>query len=86
MLTRKGARDVVDTELAFSLKHTLPRGRLPTKCDVIERVLNETNWRTRETARDVAEEVIDIWMHCTVYPLTKKAVTDKIMASVQELS
>ena len=57
-----------------------------TKSDVIKRALNETNWRTRETALDVAQEVIDIWMHCTVYPLTKKVVKDKIMALVQEQS
>ena len=63
MLTRKGARDVVDIELAFSPKNTLPRGQLPTKSDVIERALNETNWSTRETALNVAQKVIDIWMH-----------------------
>ena len=34
----------------------------------------------------MAQEVIDIWTHSTVYPLTKKVVTDKIMALVQELS
>ena len=39
MLTRKGARDVVDIELAFSALDTLPRGQLPTKSDVIERTL-----------------------------------------------
>ena len=68
MLTRKGARDVVNIELAFSPKDRLPKGQLLTKSDVIERALNETNWRTRETALDVAQEVFDIWMHCTVYP------------------
>ena len=66
MLTRKGARDEVDNELAFSPKDTLPRGQLPTKSDVIERALNETNWRTRETALDVAQELIDMWMHCSL--------------------
>ena len=45
---------MVDIELAFSPTDTLPRGQLPTKSNVIERVLNETNWRTRETALDVA--------------------------------
>ena len=49
MLTRKRARDVVDIELAFSPKDALPRDQLPTKSDVIERALNETNWRTRLT-------------------------------------
>ena len=86
MLTRKGARYVVDIELAFSPKDTLPRGQPPTKSDVIERVLNETNWSNREIALDVAQEVIDIRMHSTVYPLTKKVVTDKIMTLIQELS
>ena len=67
MLTRKGARDVVDIELCiFSCQDTLPRGQLPTKSDVIERALNERNWRTWETSHDVAQKVIDIWMHCTV--------------------
>ena len=86
MLTRKGARGVVDIELAFSPKNALPRGQLPTKSDVMERALNETNWRIRETALDVAQEVIDLWMHCTVYPLTKKVVADKTMALVKEQS
>ena len=60
MLTRKGVKDVVDIKLAFSAKNTLPRGQLPTKSNVIERALHETNWRTRETALDVAQEVTDI--------------------------
>ena len=65
LLTRKGARDVVDIEVAFSPKDTLRRGQLPTKSDVIGRALNETNLRPRETTLDVAQEVIDIIYRCT---------------------
>ena len=86
MLTRKAAKDVVDIDLAFSAKDKLPGSQLPTKSDVIERLLHETNWHTRETAFIVAQEVIDIWVHCTVYPLSKKQVTDKILILVTELS
>ena len=82
MLTRKAAKDVVDTDLAFSAQDKLPRSQLPTKSDVIEGLLHETNWHTGETAFIVAQEVIDIWVHCT----SKKQVTDKILILVTELS
>ena len=77
MLARKGARDVVDIELEFFPKDTQPRGQLPTKSNVIERALNETNWHTRETVLDVAQEVIDIWMHCTVYLSANQSIDQK---------
>lgn len=86
MLTRKRAKKVIDIDLAFSPIDVLPKGQLPTKSDVIKRLLKEKNWHTRETAFNVAQEVIDIWMHCTVYPISKKQVTDKIMKElVQQL-
>jgi len=86
MLTRKAANDTTDINCAFSSRNKLSRSQLPTKSDVIERLLYETNWHTRETVHLIAQEVIDIWMHCTVYPLSKKHVTDKIMVMVTELS
>ena len=49
------------------------------------RLLNEKEWHTRIAASEIAEEVIDIWLHCTVHPLSK-TVADKIMSLMQQFN
>ena len=55
----------------FHSKEKLPSGKLPTKIDVIERVLNKENFLQQSAARVVAKELINIWIFCNFYPVNK---------------
>ena len=54
--------------MSFTAKK-LPSEKLPTKRDVIERVLNEENFLQQSDAGVVAKELINIWIFCNVYPV-----------------
>ena len=52
--------------------------KLPTKKDVIERVLREDNFFFKSAAGFIAKELIDHWIWCNVYPVHESTVKDKI--------
>jgi len=70
----------------FRSKEKLPSEKLPTKRDVIERVLNEENFLQQSAAGVVAKELINIWIFCNVYPVNEITVKQKIFALVKTFS
>ena len=61
----------------FHSKEKLPPEKLPTKTDVIERVLNEENFQQQSATGVVAKELINIWTFCNVYPVNEITVKQK---------
>ena len=51
---------------------------------VLQRVLAEKNWRSREAASTVAKELFDVWIYCNVYPISEQRITDKIFKLTQK--
>ena len=64
---------------AFHSKEKLPSEKLPTKRDVIGRVLNEENFLQQSAAGVVAKELINIWTFCSVYPVNEIRVKQKFL-------
>ena len=60
-------------------KEKLPSEKLPTKRDVIERVLNEEEFLQQSAAGVAAKELINIWIFCNVYPVNEITVKQKII-------
>ena len=90
MITRKGLAASVNTksfkigdeEITFIGKKDFPGGKLPTKKDVIVHLLWEKNWHTKESATRILQEIIDIWVFCTVYPTSNASVQKKVLELV----
>ena len=69
----------------FAGSECLPRnGKLPVGKDIINRALHEKEWRTERTAIEIANELIDIWVECTVYTLDHFTVRKLILNYIQE--
>ena len=88
MLTRKFAikrvRQCVDY-LEFKSRSEFKPGILPTKQEVLERLIYEDKWRQKEAANTVAEELFKIWIHCNVYCISVSAISWRISKLVDEL-
>ena len=69
MLTRKVVTRVCERQGKYLFKScdSFPNGVLSTKTDVLERLLQERNWRTRAAAVIVANELYERLIHCNVY-------------------
>ena len=78
MLTRKSAnervRQCVDY-YEFTSRSGFKPGILPTKQDVLERLIYEDKWRQNEAANTVAEELFTIWIRGNVYCISVSAVS-----------
>ena len=61
-------------------------GQLPIKKDVIERLLWEKNWHTKEVTMTILQEIIDICLFCTVYSTFKPSVQKKVLESVNNFN
>ena len=91
MLTRKSEKEVVHIDLAFSPIDALPKSQLPTKSDVIKSLLNEKKLAFLGEGFSGCSGT-HRYMHCTayarctVYPLSKKQVTEKIARLILQLS
>ena len=70
----------------FHSNEKLPSEKLPTKRDVIERVLNEENFLKQSAAGVVAKELINIWIFCNVYPVNEITVKQKIFVLLKTFS
>ena len=70
----------------FHSKEKLPPEKLPTKRDVIERVLNEENFQQQSATGVVAKELINIWTFCNVYPVNEITLKQKIFALMKTFS
>ena len=53
----------------FTSKNSFSKNTLPTKRDVLERLLHKSHWQTRAAHEVVAQELIDVWVFCHVYPI-----------------
>ena len=63
-----------DPVVTFHPSETFPNGKLPTKKDVIQRMLAQENFTTSEAARNTSIELIDHWKWCNVYTLSQQRV------------
>lgn len=84
METRRSASNtkVLHSGHSFTSIESFPPGILPTKRQVIERILHWKNFRTEDAARAIAKELHDRWIWCNVYPLQMGTITKKIQAIV----
>ena len=78
--------EVLHSGHVFHSKEKLPSEKLPTKRDVIERVLNEKNFLQQSAAGVVAKELINIWIFCNVYPVNEITVKQKMFALMKTFS
>ena len=70
----------------FTSRDSFPPGVLPTKRQVIERILHLKNFRTETVANDIAEEIHDRWIWCNVYPVHKYTISKKVQNLVASFS
>ena len=61
MTTRRSASNVkvLHSGYTFTGRKIFPSGILPTKCQVLERIIQFENFRTVDVANDVAKEIHD---------------------------
>ena len=80
MLTRKAVTRVCERQgrYAFTSCDSFPNGVLPTKRDVLQRLLHERTWRTRPAAITVATELAERWTHCNVYCVSVNGIVSRI--------
>ena len=62
----------------FMSRKKFQQRKLPTKNNVIERVLQEDNFLQKSAAGIVAKKLIDYWIWCNVYPVHELTVKEKI--------
>ena len=86
MLTRKAVTRFSDRQEKYLFKScdSFPNGVLPTKRDVLQRLLHERNWRTRAAAVIVANELYERWTHCNVYCISVDGIVFKILTLVKD--
>ena len=88
MTTRRSASNVkvLHNGYTFTGSKSFPFGILPTKCQVLERIIQFQNFRTVDVANDVAKEIHDRWVWCNVYPLHYLTISKKVQALVVAFS
>ncbi|OAF69048.1 hypothetical protein A3Q56_03194 [Intoshia linei] len=71
MATRRSSSivKILHSGHTFSSNPSFGRQKLPTKTNVIERALHHKEYWTDEVARIIAQELVDVWIWCNVYPL-----------------
>ena len=72
--------------MSFTAKKNYLSEKLPTKRDVIERVLNEENFLQQSAAGVVAKELINILIFGNVYPVNEISVKQNIFALTKTFS
>ena len=63
---------------------SFPNGVLPTKRDVLQRLLHERNWQTRAAAVIVANELYERWINCNVYCISVDGIVFRILTLVKD--
>ena len=64
----------------FVSKECFPdKDMLPTKKEVLQRILHENNWRTKQAADLVAKELKEHWLWCNVYTVSITMVSKKLL-------
>ena len=78
MLTRKASTTRTcrsEGFYEFTSKKSFAKNTLPTKRDVVQRMLHESHWQTKAAFEVAAQELVNVWVFCNVYPITTNAVT-----------
>ena len=91
MLARKRSKSTVASKKlhggeAFQSSDNFPSGILPTKRQVIERMLSFNHFRKLDTARIVAKELHDRWVWCNVYSLHELTIAQRVQQLMVEFS
>ena len=86
MTTRRSASNVkvLHSGYTFTGSESFPSGILPTKCQVLERIIQFENFGTVDVANDVAKEIHDRWVWCNVYPLPEVGSTELFLYRITE--
>ena len=91
MLTRKRSKSTVASKKlhggeVFQSSDNFPSGILPTKRQVIERMLSFNHFKKLDTARIVAKELHDKWVWCNVYSLHELTIAQRVQQLMVEFS
>ena len=86
MLTRKAVTRVCERQGKYLFKScdSFPNGVLPTKRDVLQRLLHERNWLTRAATVIGANELYERWIHCNVYCISVDGIVFRILTLVKD--
>ena len=86
MLTRKTVIRVCERQRKYLFKscHSFPNGVLPTKRDVLQRLLHERIWRTGAAAVTVANELYERWTHCNIYCISVDGIVFRTLTLVKD--
>ena len=69
----------------FTSIESFPSGYLPTKRNIIERILHFKNYRTKEASNAIAKEVHNLWIFCSVFPISEDSIAKKVVNLVESL-
>ena len=87
MLTRASsiARTVTSEPwYKFQSINQFPDGVLPTKRDVLQRLLHEDSWHTKNAVQTVFNELFDIWIQSNVNSISLQAISQRIIKLANE--
>ena len=77
----------VTGQCKFISKEKFPDGgMLPTKREVLERMLHEENWRSKTAANTVTKELRDHWFWCNVYPISEPRIAQRVKELVTKFN
>ena len=68
----------------FQSINQFPDGVFPTKRDVLQRLLHEDNWHTKNAVQTVSNELFDIWIQSNFYPISLQAISQRIFKLANE--
>ena len=88
MLTRRQSHitKALHSGYTFTSRENFSDGILPTKKEVLERVLHEEKFLQQSAADLVATELVTHWIWCNVYPLSKITAANKISDMIKTFS
>ena len=85
MLTGKAVTRVCEHQgNLFKSCDSFSNGVLPTKRNVLQRLLDERNLQTRAAAVIVANELYERWIHCNVYCISVDGIVFRILTLVKD--
>ena len=87
MLTRKPVTRVCERQGKYFFKScdSFPNGFLPTRRDILQRLLHERSWGTKAAAGIVANELYEGWIHCNLYCISVDGIVFGILTLVKNL-
>ena len=86
MFTRKAVIRVCERQEKYLFKScdSFPNGVLPTKRDILQRLLYERNWQTRAAAVIVANQLYELWTRCNVFCISVDGIVFRILTLVKD--